>query len=87
MLGAVYLNEYGKKNALARFIRLMADVMTGVPSIVMALFIYIAVVLVTQSRSGFAASLVENGAETGFVLELSHSDRAPLDCPGPDTGT
>ena len=42
VLGAIYLNEYGKQNALARFIRTMADVMTGVPSIVMALFIYVA---------------------------------------------
>jgi hypothetical protein len=43
--------------------------------------------LFRREAGGFAASLVENGAETGFVLELSHSDRAPLDCPGPDTGT
>lgn len=57
VLGAVYLNEYGKKNALARFIRMMSDVMTGVPSIVMALFIFVAVVLVTGGRSGFAAAL------------------------------
>ena len=47
VLGAIYLNEYGKQSALARTIRTMADVMTGVPSIVMGLFIYIAVVLVT----------------------------------------
>src|SRR5688572_19961495 len=39
ILGAIYLNEYGKQNRLARFIRTMADVMTGVPSIVMGLFI------------------------------------------------
>jgi phosphate transport system permease protein len=40
VLGAVYLNEYGGKNPLARVIGLMADVMTGVPSIVMGLFIF-----------------------------------------------
>jgi phosphate transport system permease protein len=40
VLGAVYLNEYGGKNPLARLIGLMADVMTGVPSIVMGLFIF-----------------------------------------------
>ncbi len=57
VLGAIYLNEYGKKNALARFIRMMADVMTGVPSIVMALFIYIAIVLTTKEKTGFAAAL------------------------------
>jgi hypothetical protein len=32
--------------------------------------------------AGFAAALVEDGAETGFVLELAGSDTAPLDCPG-----
>jgi phosphate transport system permease protein len=57
VLGAIYLNEYGKQNPLARFIRMMADVMTGVPSIVMAVFIYIVIVLATQQKSGFAASL------------------------------
>ena len=40
VLGAIYLNEYGGKGSLARLIRFMADVMTGVPSIVMGLFIY-----------------------------------------------
>ncbi len=71
VLGAVYLNEYGKKNSLARFIRLMADVMTGVPSIVMALFIYIAVVLVTQDRSGFAAALALAALMLPVVLRSS----------------
>jgi phosphate transport system permease protein len=40
VLGAVYLNEYGGKGLLARIIGFMADVMTGVPSIVMGLFIF-----------------------------------------------
>src|SRR5215813_10692931 len=40
VLGAVYLNEYGGKGILARVIGFMADVMTGVPSIVMGLFIF-----------------------------------------------
>jgi phosphate transport system permease protein len=40
LLGAVYINEYGGKGVLARVIAFMADVMTGVPSIVMGLFIY-----------------------------------------------
>ncbi|HEX4064164.1 MAG TPA: phosphate ABC transporter permease PstA [Streptosporangiaceae bacterium] len=39
VLGAIYLNEYGGRGLLARFIGFMADVMTGVPSIVMGLFI------------------------------------------------
>jgi phosphate transport system permease protein len=40
ILGAVYLNEYGGKNPLAAFIGFMSDVMTGVPSIIMGLFIF-----------------------------------------------
>jgi ABC-type phosphate transport system permease subunit len=35
ILGAIYLNEYGKQNRLARTVRTMADVMTGVPSVMM----------------------------------------------------
>jgi phosphate transport system permease protein len=40
VLGAIYLNEYGGRNWLAAFIGFMSDVMTGVPSIVMGLFIF-----------------------------------------------
>ena len=40
ILGAIYLNEYGGKGRMARIIRFMSDVMTGVPSIVMGLFVY-----------------------------------------------
>jgi phosphate transport system permease protein len=40
VLGAVYISEYGGKGFLARLISFMADVMTGVPSIVMGLFIF-----------------------------------------------
>ena len=40
VLGAIYLNEYGGNRPLARLIGFMADVMTGVPSIVMGLFIF-----------------------------------------------
>jgi phosphate transport system permease protein len=39
LLAAIYLNEYGGRGKLAAVIRFMADVMTGVPSIVMGLFV------------------------------------------------
>jgi phosphate transport system permease protein len=39
--GAVYLNEYGKNSPLARGLRFLTNVMAGVPSIVMGLFIYV----------------------------------------------
>ncbi len=41
ILGAIYLNEYGKQSRTARIVRFLAIVMTGVPSIVMGLFIYV----------------------------------------------
>jgi len=56
ILGAIYLNEYGGRGPLARVIGFMADVMTGVPSIVMGLFIFSIWVLHFQF-SGFAGAL------------------------------
>ncbi len=57
ILGGIYLNEYGGKSPLARFIRFLSEVMTGVPSIVMGLFIYTLVVLNTKEKNGFAGAL------------------------------
>jgi phosphate transport system permease protein len=42
---ALFLVEYGKKTIFAQFVRYFVDVMTGVPSIVFGLFIYIVLVL------------------------------------------
>jgi phosphate transport system permease protein len=42
---ALYLVEYGKKSLLANVVRYFVDVMTGVPSIVFGLFIYIVLVV------------------------------------------
>ena len=39
ILGAIYLNEYGATGGLPKILRFFADVMTGVPSIIMGLFI------------------------------------------------
>ncbi len=57
IFGGIYLNEYGGKRPLARVIRFLSEVMTGVPSIVMGLFIYTFVVLNTKEKNGFAGSL------------------------------
>ena len=56
VLGAIYLNEFGRRNRLATVIRFLADVMTGVPSIVMGLFIYTVWVL-RYKQSGLAGAL------------------------------
>jgi len=42
---AIWLVEYGKSNPVATAVRYFIDVMTGVPSIVFGLFIYITLVL------------------------------------------
>ncbi len=42
---ALYLTEYGKDSWFANVVRYFVDVMTGVPSIVFGLFIYIVLVL------------------------------------------
>jgi phosphate transport system permease protein len=56
VLGAVYLNEYGGNRTLAKVIGFMSDVMTGVPSIVMGLFIF-SIWVIHFGFSGLAGSL------------------------------
>lgn len=41
ILGAVYLNEYGKNSPFAKVVRFLSNVMVGVPSVVMGLFVYV----------------------------------------------
>jgi phosphate transport system permease protein len=57
ILGGIYLNEYGGKKPLARLIRFLAEVMTGVPSIVMGIFVYTIIVLNTKNLNGFAGAI------------------------------
>jgi phosphate transport system permease protein len=51
VLGAIYLHEYGRASRFGQLVRFMAMVMTGVPSIVMGLFVYI----VWTVRFGYSA--------------------------------
>ncbi|MGB6456853.1 MAG: phosphate ABC transporter permease PstA [Streptosporangiaceae bacterium] len=55
ILAAIYINEYGGNSFLTRLIRFMADVMTGVPSIIMGLFIF-AIWVVHFGYSGLAGA-------------------------------
>ena len=52
---AVYLVEYGKQTVFARAVRYFIDVLTGVPSIVFGLFVYIVLIL-SGTFGSFAAS-------------------------------
>src|SRR6201995_2080953 len=50
----LYLTEYGKYSWFANVVRYFVDVMTGVPSVVFGLFIYIVLVISHAGGSGFA---------------------------------
>jgi phosphate transport system permease protein len=55
---AVYLVEYGGGTAMGKLTTFMVDILTGVPSIVAALFIYaLWIATIGFPRSGFAVSL------------------------------
>jgi phosphate transport system permease protein len=51
---ALYLTEYGRDSRFAAAVRYFIDVMTGVPSVVFGLFIYITLVVSGIGGSGFA---------------------------------
>jgi phosphate transport system permease protein len=61
VMTAIYLVEYAdatRSRRLARSVSFFVDVMTGVPSVVVGLFIYTSVILTLgMERSGFAAAL------------------------------
>jgi len=55
---ALWLVEYGRNSAFAQVVRFFVDVLTGVPSIVFGLFIYIVLIVGTgSSYSGYKGSL------------------------------
>lgn len=56
VMAGIYLAEYGD-NRLGSVIRFMADTLTGVPSVVVGLFVFGLVVLNTGGFSAFAGSL------------------------------
>jgi phosphate transport system permease protein len=55
---AIYLVEYGGDSTLSKITSFMVDILTGVPSIVAALFVYaLCIATLGFPRSGFAVSL------------------------------
>lgn len=63
IMAAVYLVEYGKRNWLAKLTRFFSDVMTGVPSVFVGLFVYTALVV----QFGFGALM---GAASLAIIML-----------------
>jgi phosphate transport system permease protein len=55
---AIWLVEYGRASWLARTVRFFVDVLTGVPSIVFGLFVYIVLIIGTGSTyAGYKGSI------------------------------
>jgi phosphate transport system permease protein len=55
---AVWLVEYGRRSAFAQAVRFFVDVLTGVPSIMFGLFVYIALIVGTGSTyAGYKGSV------------------------------
>ena len=55
ILAAIYLSEFARDTKLANAINFFANVLSGVPSIVMGVFAYSLIVLTTRSYSAMAA--------------------------------
>jgi phosphate transport system permease protein len=87
---ALYLVEYGKDGRFASVVRYFVDVMTGVPSIVFGLFVYITLVIGGFVSTGFAAwkgavalgllmlPIVTRSAEVILLLVPDHLREAAL---------
>lgn len=56
VLGGIYLAEYGASNKTGFFIRYAADVLNGVPSIVIGIFTYTILVIPFKKFSAFSGS-------------------------------
>lgn len=56
VLSGIYLAEYGD-NRFGSLVRFLADVLSGVPSIIIGLFVYVAVVLITRSFSALSGGI------------------------------
>jgi phosphate transport system permease protein len=54
--GGVYLAQYGD-DIIGKIVRFVADTMTGVPSIIVGIFVFTVVVLPMGRQSGFAGSI------------------------------
>ena len=57
MLAGVYLAEYGRGTRLATAVRFLANVMMGIPSIIIGLFVYAILVLPAGHFSGWAGAV------------------------------
>jgi phosphate transport system permease protein len=87
---ALYLTEFGREGRFGAVVRYFVDVMTGVPSVVFGLFVYIVLVATGVGGSGFAGwkgsvalgllmlPIVIRSAEVVLLLVPDHLREAAL---------
>jgi phosphate transport system permease protein len=56
IMTGIFLSEFGQTNPVAHFVRFITKILTGVPSIVVGMFAYGVIVLVTKQFSALAGS-------------------------------
>lgn len=66
VLIALFLSEYAGRRG-TRTVQLLMDVMNGLPSIIIAVFIYILIVAPTKTESGFAAAIALSIIEVPLI--------------------
>jgi phosphate transport system permease protein len=54
VMTGIFLSEFGKRNAIANFVRFIATILTGVPSIIAGVFAYGVIVLTMKEFSAIA---------------------------------
>jgi len=57
IMGGVYLSEYGRRGRFAGSVRFLINIMMGIPSIIMGLFIYALLVVPFGHFSGYAGGV------------------------------
>jgi phosphate transport system permease protein len=57
MLAGVYLSEFGKHSRFGAFVRFMVNVLMGIPSIIIGLFVFLLLVAPVQHFSGYAGAV------------------------------
>ncbi|HPN84054.1 MAG TPA: phosphate ABC transporter permease PstA [Victivallales bacterium] len=57
ILGGIFLSEFGRNSKIGNIIRFSANVMMGMPSIIIGLFVYTVIVFNTKTFSGFAGAV------------------------------
>lgn len=57
LLAGIYLSEFGSRSKLGALVRFSVNVMMGIPSIIVGLFVYAIIVIPMKSFSGYAGAV------------------------------